>query len=334
MKRNWSFYLLVRFLTIFLFTIFLTNSANAVTHLRIASSSMGGTWFPISAGISGIINSQIQGVMSAPTLGGGVENIKSIEKGDVEMAATIGSTAFEAWNGLNWAKDKKYREFRALFNMYGSGLQFVVAKQSDIFTLKDLVGKRFVPGKVGWTAEGLAREMLKFYGITYEDILKKGGKIIYGGFEEMTMLMKDKHADCVSATSPAPTSWILDISTGFPIRLVPSPDDVLKYMTEKYGTGGYTVKAGAYKGVDKEVQCLGVANIMVIHKKFPEDLVYKITKAIWDNLDSLKKVHPVVEQEMNLSNALSGFSIPLHKGAAKYYQEKGLAIPIGAKPID
>lgn len=321
-------------MTIWVVSVFTSHPVQATTYLRIASSSMGGTWFPISAGISGIINSKLEGVMSAPTLGGGIENIKSIEKGDIEMGCTIASTAFEAWNGLNWAKGKKYRDFRVLFNMYISGLQFVVPQKSEIYTFKDLIGKRYCPGKVGWTAEAISRAIFEYYKFTYDDIMKKGGKITYGGFEEMAMLMKDKHIDCVSATSPAPTSWILDIATAFPIRLIPFPDDLLKYMAEKFGTGRYLVKAGTYKGVDKDVECLGVSNLMLIHKRIPEELVYKITKAIWENMDSLEKVHPVVQQEMKLSNALSGFSIPLHKGAAKYYQEKGIPIPQQAKPMD
>lgn len=311
-----------------------SNPAYGVTYIRIASSSMGGTWFPIAAGISGIVNSKLEDVRMAPTLGGGIENIKSLKKGDVEMGFTIASTAYEAWNGFNWAKGEKYTDFRVLFNTYSSGLQFVVPKSSEIFTFKDLIGKRYCPGKVGWTAEALSREVFKFYGFTYDDVMKKGGKIVYGGFEEMGMLMKDKHLDCVSATSPAPTSWIMDIATAFPIRLIPFPEDLLKQCADKIGTGRYTVKAGAYRGVDKDVECLGVGNILLIHKKISEELVYKITKAVWENLDSLQKIHPVVEAEMKLSNALQGFSVPLHKGAAKYYREKGVAIPPVVQPVD
>jgi TRAP transporter TAXI family solute receptor len=314
--------------------LFPNNKANAVTHIRIASSAIGGTWFPISAGVSGIINSKLEGVMAAPTLGGGIANVKSLQKGDIEMGITMASTAYEAWNGYNWAEGKQYRDFRVLFNMYISGFQFVVQKKSKIFTFKDLLGKRYCPGKVGWTAEVLSQEILKYYGFTYDDIMKKGGKIVYGGFGEMSMLMKDRHVDCVSATSPAPTSWIIDISTAFSIRLIPFPEDLLKYCTKKFGTSQYTVKAGAYKGVDKDVECLGVANIMLIHKKIPEELGYKITKVVWDNMESLQKIHPTVKKEMKLSKAVSGFSVPVHKGAAKYYLEKGLTIPSAAKPID
>jgi len=148
------------------------------------------------------------------------------------------------------------------------------------------------------------------------------------------MGMKDKHLDCTAWMVPAPSSGIMDIATAFPVRLLPYPDDLLKYLEDNYNTTKVIVPAGVYDGVDKEVPHMGIGHFMIADKDLPEDTIYEITKAVWENIKSLEVVHPVVKEHMRLPNAVSGISVPLHKGAAKYYKEKGLAIPAKIAPVD
>jgi TRAP transporter TAXI family solute receptor len=326
------------FLVIFLFLAFssLGTPAHAQkkTYLHLATSSMGGTWFPLGSGICALINTKVPGATAAPTLGGGAVNIKNIEKQDVHLAFTLSPTAHEAWEGQEWAKGVKYQRQRGVLTLYISPNQYVVPKDSKIQSFKDLVGKNLCPGKAGWATEIFTQRILKFFNITYDDIKKAGGKVVLAGYTEMTMGMKDKHLDCTAWMVPAPSSGIMDIATAFPVRLLPYPDDLLKYLEDNYNTTKMVVPAKVYNGVDKPVPHMGIGHFMIADKDLPEDLIYEITKAVWENIKSLEAVHPVVKAHMKLANAVSGISVPLHKGAAKYYKEKGVAIPARIAPID
>lgn len=335
-KRKGNIQILYFGFCLLILGIFLVSPAHAQkkVYLHLATSDMGGTWFPLGAGICALINTKVPGATAAPTLGGGAVNIKNIEKQDVHLAFTLSPTAHEAWEGAEWAKGVKYRRQRGILASYISPLQYVARKDSKIYSFKDLVGKNICPGKAGWATEIFTQRILKFYNLAYDDIKKAGGKIVLAGYTEMAMGMKDKHMDCTAWMVPAPSSGILDIATAFPIRLIPYPDDLLAHLADNYNTTKVIIPAGTYTGQDKEVPNMGIGHFLIADKDLPEDLIYAITKAVWENIKELQEVHPVVKEHMKLPNALMGISVPLHKGAAKYYQEKGIAIPAKIAPVD
>jgi TRAP-type uncharacterized transport system substrate-binding protein len=172
---------------------------------------------------------------------------------------------------------------------------------SNIRSYADLADKRIVPGKVGFSGEVLAKSILGVYGITYDSIKKKGGVVNYVGYADAAALMKDGHLDAYMAVTSCPQATIIDLNFRPGIRLLPVDKAHMKKFMEKYP--GYVET--------------------VIPK---DDMVYHITKAIFENLPELAKIKKKAIAEVSLENGLRGAMIPIHPGAKRYYDEHGVKV--------
>jgi hypothetical protein len=166
--------------------------------------------------------------------------------------------------------------------------------------------------------------------MTYEDL----GKFSAVGYADGALLMKDKHIDFYALITFPPSAPFLDVGTFYPLSIVTVKPEILDTMCEKYGMVQMTIPAKTYPGQDDDVPMIGYGNQFIINKDMPEDLVYGIAKAMWENHTKFHQVQPKLNEHILLKNALLGATIPIHRGAYKYYKEKGLEIPKKGMPID
>ena len=304
-------------------------SAGAKYMLKIGTGPVGGWWFPGGAVLANIITDKVEGAIGSPTLGGGVSNCRDVNAGKMDIAYTFSGTAADAWNGRPPFK-KKLTNIRFLANMYISPFHIIALKESGIKTFEDLRGKRFSPGKKGYTGKIIFDRMLQEYGMSYKDL----GKVTLVGYSDGALLMKDKHIDFYALITMPPSAPFLDVGTFYPLTIVKVKPEILDRMCKKYGMVKVTIPANTYPGQDEDVLTVGYGNQFIIRKDLPEDLVYNITKAMWEECKRFHKVQPKLKEHVALKNALLGVTIPLHKGAYRYYKEQGLEIPKVAMPID
>lgn len=314
---------------VFVFFMCFPASAGVKYMLKIGTGPVGGWWFPGGAVLASIITDKVEGATGSPTLGGGVSNCRDVNSGRMDIAYTFSGTAADAWSGRPPFK-KKLTNIRFLANIYVSPFHIIALKESGIKTFEDLRGKRFSPGKKGYTGKIIFDRMLAEYGMSYKDL----GKLTLVGYSDGALLMKDKHIDFYALITMPPSAPFLDVGTFYPLTLVKFRPDILDRMCKKYGMVNVTIPAKTYPGQDEDAFTVGYGNLFIVRKDLPEDLVYNITKAMWEEYKRFHKVQPKLKEFVKLENALLGITIPLHRGAYKYYVEKGLKIPKIGMPVD
>ncbi len=138
--------------------------------------------------------------------------------------------------------------------------------------------------------------------------------------------MKDRQVDVIQLAQPIPNPLVHRLETSFPARVLSVDQKILEGLLEKYpGYVKVKIPAGMYKGQKEDAWTMGDLDVLIIRADLPEDLVYQITKAIYDNPAPFKKLSWL--QNMSYKNATQGVPIPFHPGAAKYFREKGIELP-------
>jgi TRAP transporter TAXI family solute receptor len=284
--------------------------------LKMMTGPMGGSWYPLGGAIADAIQKQIPGVTVSVAPGGGMANVEGLELGKCDIGFSNSSSAVDGLYGRPPFK-KKMENMRQLANLYPQYFQMVVREDSGIKSVADLKGKNIAPGPKGHTGELLAQQVLEVYGLSYKDM----AKIHHVQYSDSVSLVKDGHAHAFILGTTIPASSILDLAADRKIRLLSLPDDKIKAL-QKINAGYLkrVIPKGTYPGVDYDVPGVGYFTHLVISAKLPDDLVYKITKTLANNLprfaEVVKDMKGVTPKDLALD-----IGVPYHPGALKYYKE-------------
>ncbi len=286
--------------------------------LKMMTGPTGGSWIPLGGAIAELIQKAIPGTNVSVSPGGGIANVMGVEEGKADIGFGNSSSSVDGLAGRPPFKAPT-KNVRQLANLYPQYFQMVVLDESPIKTVADLKGKAISPGPKGHTGELLAQQVLQIYGLSYKDM----SKVHHVHYSDSVNLMKDGHADAFILGTTIPGSSILDLATAKKIRLLSLPDDKIKELQKM--NAGYIkriIPAGTYPGVNYDVQTVGYFTHLVISAKLPDDLVYKITKVIAENVgrlaDVVKDMKGVTAKDLALD-----IGLPFHPGALKYYKEVG-----------
>ncbi len=286
--------------------------------LKMMTGPTGGSWIPLGGAIAELIQKAIPGTNVLVLPGGGIANVMGVEEGKADIGFGNSSSSVDGWAGRPPFKAPT-KNVRQLANLYPQYFQMVVLDESPIKSVADLKGKAISPGPKGHTGELLAQQVLQVYGLSYKEM----SKVHHVHYSDSVNLMKDGHADAFILGTTIPGSSILDLATTKKIRLLSLPDDKIKELQKM--NQGYIkriIPAGTYPGVNYDVQTVGYFTHLVISAKLSDDLVYKITKAISENVarlaDVVKDMKGVTAKDLALD-----IGLPFHPGALKYYKEVG-----------
>ena len=288
------------------------------TYFAIATGGTGGTYYPIGGALAQILSLHIPNMSAAAQTGNAsVANCNLIRSHEIESALTQNNVAYWAYKGAEIFEERGPAEnLRAITSLYQEVIQIVARKSANINKISDLKGKRVVVGAPGSGTEIDARKILAAHDITYDDI-----KEDFLDFSGATQRLKDNQADAAFLTAGYPTSSVIDLSATADIVLVPIEAGMIdKLMAEsKYYTKA-VIPAGTYTGIDVDIPTVTLMAIWVVDANQPTDLIYNITKALWEHRDELEKVHAKCK-EVTFDTALDGLGIPPHPGAERYYRE-------------
>jgi TRAP transporter TAXI family solute receptor len=309
-------------LTVFVLAATFCGAAFAKEFLSIATGGTGGTYYPLGGGIAEILSSNVPDVqVTSETGNASVANMNLIGTGQIEMAFAQNDVAYWAWKGEEMFK-KAFPNIRGVAVLYPEHVQMITLKETGIKSFDDIKGQRISAGAPGSGVEADVRALFDVAGMTYKD-----AKVDFLDFNNTTSRFKDGQIDAGFVVAGYPTASIMDLATLKDVDLVNFSDEFLAELSAKYPFFAKSViPAGTYTGVDHDTQTPAVMAMLVCREDLPEDLVYKLTKAFWENVRDLDQVHAKAKN-ITLETALEGLSVPLHAGAAKYYAEVGLEIP-------
>ena len=298
-----------------------TDSQTDVTRVSLATAGTGGAWYPIGGGMANIVNEKSNGVeMSAEVTDGGIENIRLVSEGVNEFAFANTDVVYEGYNGLNTFEAEGEKNILGMFYLYPSTFQVVVMADSGINSIDDLKGKRVAVGPPASSSEVMGWIVLNEYGISRNDIT---GQTI--SFEEGATALRDGNVDALFVMSAHPNSQVMDLAATHDIKLLSVDNNVRSKLTEEYEYYGDTIiEAGVYEDQFEDVYTLSLGTTIVANSDVSEEVAYEFTKSIFENLSEVRQFHDVAKQ-ITLENA-PNMPIPLHPGAKKYFEEKGMEV--------
>lgn len=289
-------------------------------NLILATGGTAGTYYPFGGAMAKIWNSKIPGMnVTAQATGASVENVRLMNKDEVELALVQSDTIDFAFNAREAFKEKQTK-MAGVAVLYPEVIHVVVRGDLDINSFAGLKGKKIGVGAPGSGTEANFRQLMDAFGLSKGDVNTQ-----YLSFAESADQFKDGRIDAFMVTGGVPTSAIMDVATQRSIKILPIEDAKISALTSKYPfLSAATIPANAYRGVTAPVKTVAVNAVLIVHPtKLSEQVVYNLTKALFENQKELASAHNK-GKELKLETATKGISIPLHPGAAKYYKEKGV----------
>ncbi|AVL71293.1 MULTISPECIES: TAXI family TRAP transporter solute-binding subunit [Oligella] len=299
-------------------SIFATAQAENPKFLSMLTGGTGGTYYPLGGAIAKIISDETGIKTDALSSNASADNIIAVNNGEAEIAFTQTDVAAYAIDGVNNFEGKKVEGIQALGSLYPETVQIVTTDKSGIKTVNDLKGKKVSVGAPGSGTYVSAEQILEVYGLNMNDIRAQ-----HLDFGESVGGIQDGNIDAAFITAGTPTGAVEQLTATAKVNVLPIDGEEAKKLIDKYPFYGVnTIKQGTY-GLANDVNTVAVLAMLVVKKDLPEDAVYNITKAIYENVD---KISHAKAKEISLNKALDGVGFDLHPGAKKYYEEKGLEV--------
>lgn len=285
----------------------------------LATGGTAGTYYPYGGAMSKIWNSKIPGMnVTAQATGASVENVRLMNRDEVELALVQTDTIDFAFNARETFKER-LTKMAAVAVLYPELVHIVTRAELGIASFSGLRGKKIGVGAPGSGTEANFRQLMDVHRMGKDDVATQ-----YLSFAESADQFKDRRIDAFMVTGGVPTSAIMDVATQREIKILPIDDTMISIMTTKYPfLAGATIPANAYRGVTAPIKTVAVNAVLIAHPKLPDTVVYNMTKALFENQAELAAAH-AKGKELALGKAATGVSIPFHPGAARYYKEKGV----------
>lgn len=293
------------------------------THITIGTASVGGMNYPVGISMATIWNGNIDGVKAvAIASGGSVNNIDMLRTQDIEVAVCRAVEAHRAFKGI-----EKYKSPMTWVRALTGGVMFdakqvAARKDAGIDSIADFKGKRIAVGPLGGGGEVDSREILKAYGLTFDDITPE-----YVDAGQAVDMMADGLIDGAILGLTPGSSAIAELMVSGKVKLLPISDEGfanLKKVNE--WVQRRTIPANLYTNQDYDVVTAGdPADLIVCRADLPEELAYQMTKALYENAEVVRSVAAAVSQfGADLVEPSHDMMIPYHPGALKYFKEAGI----------
>lgn len=288
--------------------------------MALATASLGGTYYIVGSGVAEVISKTLPDIqVNAVIAQGSVGNPKLVHSKEAEFGMTNYLSAMNAVRGIKPFPQKM--DIAGICKLQYSILHLVTfANRNDINTVADLKGKRIAVGPAGGGGVRLFREILPFWGVDFKDITPS-----YVSYSDGSEALKDRKVDMNMPHGAPPLQAVSNLTIQNDIKLISMEKEKLEAINIKYPYyEAALIPAGTYKGVNNDTYSAGIQDILVVNSTLNENDVYRITKAIFENLDALRKIHPSVKN-LTFDNYRHSL-VPLHPGALRLYKEKGIPI--------
>ena len=290
------------------------------TKMTMGTGGTTGTYYAYGSVLGQYFKTKANVDTTVVSTDGSKANIQGIDAGDYQLATVQSDVMAYAWAGTqSFAEDGAVQSFRVIAGLYAEAVQ-LITMDPEIKSVADLKGKAVSIGAPGSGVYFNAMDVLTAAGLTLDDIQPQ-----YLSFGDSTDGLKDGKIQAAFIVAGAPTPAITELCTTNSAYLVPIDGDVAKQLIEKEGSfyTAYKIPAGTYDKQTADVTTITVKATMIVSKDLSEDDVYKMTAAIFDNISSISHAKA---SELSLENATQGMAAPFHKGAAKYFAEKGITV--------
>ena len=292
--------------------------------VTIGTGGVTGVYYAVGGAVCRLLNKErkTHGIRcSVESTGGSAFNVNTIKAGELDFGLAQSDVQFNAYKGLTQFKDGgAYTDLRAVYSVHPEPFTVVARKELNAAKFEDLKGKRVNVGNPGSGTRASMDELLAALGWKITD------------FSLASELKADEHGPALCDNKidafyygvGHPSANIQDPTTSCGAKLISiSGAAIDKLIADKPYYAKAAIPGGLYSGNAQDTQTYGVLATLVASAKTPDDVVYQLVKATFDNFEEFKKLHPAFANLKTSDMVKNGLSAPLHAGAAKYYKEKG-----------
>lgn len=294
------------------------------TFITIGTGGQTGVYYVVGQSVCRMVNrgSDEHNIRcNAPSTGGSVANINGIKSGDLDMGVVQSDVQFRAYEGEgNFAEDGPMDDMRAVFTMHGEPLTVVARADAGIDNISDFPDKRVNIGNPGSGQRNTMNVVMDAFGWD-TDTFALASQL---DAAEQSAALSDNNIDAMVYVVGHPNGSIQEATTTVDARLVSVTGEEIDGLVEQYPYYKRAViPGGLYRGNDEDVETFGVAATFVTSTAVDDEVVYQTVKAVFDNFDRYKRLHPAFENLEEEDMISDGLSAPLHDGAVRYYRERG-----------
>jgi len=295
----------------------------------LSTGTTGGTFYPVGVALSTLVTAQEQEdfALTAISSAGSMENVKLLRDNQAQFALVLGVFAAWAWNGEGPVRSPQ-THMRSISAMWPNVEHFVLlsrlVQNGTMRDLDGLDGERFVIG-----ARSSGAEQTGFYLFDALGIDRNNMSVAYMGYGGAASAIQDGNIVGMNVPAGAPVSAITRAfaQMGNDLTLLEFSDEELAAVNRKDPLWShYTLAAGTYPYQEHPITTASSSNILIVREDVDEEIVYQLTRLLWDNLATLQEIHSAT-RDMSLQQALQGVAVPLHPGALRFYREQNLDIP-------
>lgn len=302
----------------------ITGVATAEEFVTIGTGGQTGVYYVVGGSICKLVNrgTKDHDIKCTHTTGGSVKNINGIRAGDLDMGVAQSDWQYHGYNGTapKQFPDGAFEDLRAVFSVHPEPFTVVARADSGIEKFEDLVGKRVNVGNPGSGARGTMEVVMEKMGWTM-DSFKLAAEL---KSSEQSQALCDNKIDAMVFTVGHPSGTIKEATTSCESKLIPVVGEAIDALANDNSYYAQTViPGGMYTGTDVDTPTFGVGATFVTSATVSEDIIYNITKAVFDNFKRFKKLHPAFANLTEEGMITNNISAPMHPGAEKYYKEKG-----------
>ncbi|HWO77542.1 MAG TPA: TAXI family TRAP transporter solute-binding subunit [Bacillus sp. (in: firmicutes)] len=293
------------------------DSSEKPEFLTMLTGGTSGTYYPLGGEIAKIISDET-GINTTPnSSNASADNMAALADGSAQIAFTQTDVASNAIEGINSFEGNPIDNVQAIGSLYPETIQIVTTADSGIESVEDLKGKTVSVGAPGSGTYVNAEQILEAHGLSIEDDINAQNL----DFAESTGGIQDGNIDAAFITAGTPTGAVEGLSATVEVKIVPIAEDKIEELVAEYPYYAKDViPAGTY-GMEGEVTTVAVLAMLAVTDSLSEDVVYDITKAIYENAD---KISHAKGEFIKKESALNGIGIDLHPGAEKYFKEAGI----------
>ncbi len=301
------------------------SAVNAQDFITIGTGSVTGVYYPTGGAICKLVNKERKTHdirCSVESTGGSIYNVNTIRSGELDFGIVQSDWQYHGYNGTSaFAEQGPYKKLRAVLSLHTEPFNVIARADSGINNVKDLAGKRVNIGNPGSGDRATMQVVMDAEGWNL-DTFKLASEL---KGSERSQALCDNKIDAFIYMVGHPNGSIKEATTSCDAKLVPVTGPEIDKIVANNPYYTYTnVPAGMYRGTDTDVKSFGVAATLVSTSDVSDDVVYNVTKAVFENFDTFKRLHPAFAHLKKEDMVKAGLSIPLHPGAVKYYKEVGL----------
>lgn len=286
----------------------------------MGTGDSGGTTYAVGAGLSKLMNREIEGMKcTVETTGGSNDCCRMIGEGSVDVSIVSGDSAYMAANGTEKFEGAQVENLVGLFACYSSMDQWLTLSNSGIESVYDIAGKKIGVGPAGSSTEVLSSLLIPAAGISYPD----GIDARYINTSECSSQLGDSQIDAGHMFGGCPFGAFLDVTETKDCRIIALEDELIQAVIDTYP---YYFKAAipaeTFKNQNEDVPTVGVKNLCVASAELSDEMAYQICKVAYENLEEFQTSHSALKEMVG--EFITDMPIEMHPGAVKYWTEIGL----------